>query len=76
MAWTLWVLLAATFGLVTAGKSRWGWFWAGFPTAGVAWIIGAFQLANPSSLWAGRFYGPEKTERAILAYLRAGAIDQ
>ncbi|MFY9487448.1 MAG: hypothetical protein WAP35_01965 [Solirubrobacterales bacterium] len=72
LLWSIWVLLAISCAVIAASKERWGYFWAGFITAGVAWVVGSCLIANPRSLWARHFYGPAKQERAVLAWLRGG----
>jgi hypothetical protein len=51
-------------GMVTALKSRWGWFLLGLATAGLIWPLTALLLARPDSPWARSFYGPPKLARA------------
>jgi bacteriorhodopsin len=51
-------------GMVTALKSRWGWFVLGFVTAGLVWPFTALLVARPNSPWGCSFYGPPKMARA------------
>jgi bacteriorhodopsin len=51
-------------GMVTALKSRWGWFILGLVTAGLIWPLTALLIAQPDSPWARSFYGPPKLARA------------
>ncbi len=51
-------------GMVTALKSRWGWFLLGMLTAGLIWPLTALLVAEPESAWARSFYGPPKMARA------------
>lgn len=51
-------------GMVTALKSRWGWFLLGLLTAGLIWPVTALMIAKPDSPWARSFYGPPKLARA------------
>ena len=54
---------------ITWMKGHRGAFALGFLVIGVVWWIAALRLARPSSLWACRFYGPEKMERARRRYI-------
>lgn len=40
-------------------------FAIGFLFPGLIWTVVACRLADPSSWWARRFYGPEKMQRAV-----------
>lgn len=51
-------------GMVTALKSRWGWFALGFIAAGLIWPLTALLIARPDSPWASSFYGPPKMAKA------------
>lgn len=64
VAWVA-VLLPA---VVTGLKGHVGLFVAGFLLVGVVWVIAALRLARPNSLWARRFYGPEKLGRSRARY--------
>ena len=51
-------------GVVTVAKGRLGWFAVGLLTGGVIWVLTAFLVATPDSLWARTFYDDEKLARA------------
>lgn len=40
-------------------------FAVGFLFPGLIWTVMACRLADPSSWWARRFYGPKKMQRAL-----------
>jgi hypothetical protein len=40
-------------------------FVVGFLFPGLIWPVTACRLADPSSWWARRFYGPKKMQRAM-----------
>jgi hypothetical protein len=63
----LW-LLVLTPAVITALKGQWILFGAGFVLLGMVWVIAAFRLARPNSVWARRFYGPDKLARARARY--------
>jgi hypothetical protein len=67
----IWFVLLAVYGMgclvggmVTALKSRWGWFALGFVTGGLIWPGTALLVARPDSPWGRSFYGPPKMARA------------
>ena len=60
----LFTLVTLTAGVVTAARGRWVWLALGLFLLGLPWLISAFLLARPGSLWANAFYGPEKQSRA------------
>jgi hypothetical protein len=64
----LWVVLIVAPATITALKGQWALFAAGWVTVGMVWWIAAPRLARPESWWARRFYGPEKSERALARY--------
>jgi hypothetical protein len=43
-------------------------FAVGFLFPGLIWTVIACRLADPSSWWARRFYGPKKMRRAIARF--------
>ena len=51
-------------GVITWKKGQRGAFWIGLFFFGAVWLVAACRLAQPSSEWARRFYGPRKMERA------------
>lgn len=51
-------------GVVTVAKGRLGWFAVGLLTGGLLWVLTAFLVATPESLWARKFYNDEKLARA------------
>jgi hypothetical protein len=63
--------LCLTPAVITALKGQWVLFGAGFLFLGMVWVIAAFRLARPKSVWARRFYGPEKLARARARYPEA-----
>lgn len=50
---------------ITWSKGHRGAFFIGFLLLGMVWVVAACRLARPRSLWARRFYGPEKMQRAL-----------
>lgn len=50
---------------ITWAKGQRVAFFLGFLFLGMIWMVAALRLANPSSWWARRFYGPKKMQRAI-----------
>jgi hypothetical protein len=52
--WVVIAFLSIPAAVVTASKGRWGWFAFGFITGGLAWLLGSFQPARPTSLWSRR----------------------
>lgn len=57
-------LVTLTAGVVTGTKGRWGWLAIGLFLFGLPWLISAFLLARPGSLWANSLYDEEKLSRA------------
>lgn len=48
--WTALAFVLLAFGIVTALKTRWGWFVIGMFIP-VVWIFSAFAAPTPTSLW-------------------------
>jgi len=60
----LYTLVTLTAGIVTAARGRYVWLAVGLVLLGLPWLISAFLLARPGSMWANALYGPEKLSRA------------
>jgi hypothetical protein len=60
----LWLLAVIPAAVITVLKGRWSYFFCGWLTFGIVWIIGATALAPADSSWAKWFYDEEKLARA------------
>jgi hypothetical protein len=68
LLWMLLIPLIVIGGVVTAAKGRFGWLALGLLTGGLIWPLTGLLIATPDSLWARRFYGPERMRRALATF--------